>query len=124
MPLYGSAGPNLLHENQQEYLLQNEEVVAGDASVPVQLRRVKGLTYPFGFSVQVAFDDDPGTFQVDVQDADLDEDDMYVTVSSLSGNLNDSFVGRVELPIVWTKYTRVRVVTLTNPVAITALISR
>jgi hypothetical protein len=61
---------------------------------------------------------------VDVETADTDEDTHYVTINTLTDGLNSSYVGRIELPSFWAKFVRVQVVTLTNAVAITVLLTR
>jgi len=125
MPSY--PGPNqapLLHENQWYYLLQNETVVDGTASRAVQLRRLKGTTYFVGVSLEITFSGDPGTFAIDIQTADNDLASKYVTIDQAVGALNADFVTRIELPSFWAKFLRVNVVTLTNPVNVTVLVTR
>jgi len=125
MPVY--PGPNqadLLHENKQEYLFQNETIAPGQASIAHQLARTPGKSYPFGASFQIIFSGNPGTFRLDVQTADLDQDSSFVTVSSLTAGLNGAYQGRIELPTFWAKYVRVLLVTLTNPVNTSVLVSR
>jgi hypothetical protein len=125
MPGYaGTSRAQLLYENRQVFLFQNETVAAGVASIAYQLRRERGAFYPWGMSLEFAFSADPGTFEVDVETADTDEDTHYVTINTLTDGLNSSYVGRIELPSFWAKFVRVQVVTLTNAVAITVLLTR
>src|ERR1700690_2750785 len=132
----------LLRANEQQYLFRQQLITAGQsagaagvnvsASIAVQLERIKALSYPFGASLEVSFTDvngnasTPGNFEVDWQNADTDRDAAYNTVSALvnTASLNASFVGRIELPTMWAKYTRIYVKTLANPVYITAVLTR
>jgi hypothetical protein len=75
----------------------------------------------------MAFSGAPGTFEIDIQTADIDQDSHYVTLNSLTtGSLNTSNVGRVELPNFWAKYVRVKVVSFANyaTVNLTVLLTR
>jgi len=125
MPGYaGTSSAQLLYENRQAYLFQNETVAAGVASIAYQLRRERGAFYPWGISLEIFFSGDPGSFEVDLQDADIDEDSHYVTVDTITAGLNASFVTRIELPSFYTKYVRVKLVTLTNSVTTSVLLTR
>jgi hypothetical protein len=133
-PYPGPGLANLLKSNEQQYLftaatVPPNQVAAANgsnasASIAVQLERIKSAFYPFGVSFEIGFSASPGVFEVDVQTADQDKDSSFVTISSLTGGLNASNVGRVELPTFWAKYVRVYVKTLPNPVTITALVTR
>jgi hypothetical protein len=125
MPGYpGSSQAQLLYENRQAFLFQNEIVAAGTASIAYQLHRERGNFYPWGMSLELAFGGNPGTFEVDIETADVDTDAHYVTINTMTSGLNSSYVGRLELPSFWAKYVRAQVVTLTNSVAITVLLTR
>jgi hypothetical protein len=125
MPAYtGPAQAQLLYENRQAFLFQNETVAAGTASIAYQLRRERGAFYPWGISLELSFSGDPGTFEVDIQTADVDTDSHFVTINTITGGLNTSYVGRLELPSFWAKYVRAQVVALTNTVAVTILLTR
>ena len=125
MPCYaGTSSAQLLYENRQAYLFQNETVAAGVASIAYQLRRERGAFYPWGISLEIFFSGDPGSFEVDLQDADIDEDSHYVTVDTITAGLNASYVTRIELPSFYTKYVRVKLVTLTNSVTTSVLLTR
>ena len=107
----------LLYKNRIGYLFQNEQFGAGLASVAFQLARIDAnKTGPFGVSFQVAFSASPGTWQVDIQDSDIDTDGAYVTIASISGGLTAGFNGRIELPNIWAKFVRGKIVGLTNAV--------
>jgi len=125
MPGYaGTARAQLLYENRQAFLFQNEIVAVGISSIAYQLRRERGAFYPWGMSLELSFSGDPGTFEVDIETADVDMDSHYVTIDVLNSGLNASYVGRLELPSFWAKYARAKVVTLTNAVAVTVLLTR
>lgn len=125
MPAYtGPALAKLILENRQVFLFQNETVAAGTSSIAYQLRRERGSSYPWGISLELAFGGDPGVFEVDIQTADTDKDSNFVTINTITAGLNASFVGRLELPSFWAKYARANVVTLTNAVTVTVLLTR
>lgn len=127
MPGYGGKGTAyLLSENQQFILWQGETIAAGGAnssSRAVQLNRTRGNFYPWGFAVEVAFGGAPGAFGIDVQVAETDQDANYVTIGTISA-VNANNVGRLDVTTVWAKFVRARVVTLTNAVSITAVLTR
>lgn len=78
--------------------------------------------FPVCLSVEIEFSANPGAFQVDVQAADTDDTFHYVTKASLSSGLNSSFIGRIEVTAIVAKFVRLKMVTLTNVVAVTAKI--
>jgi hypothetical protein len=121
----GPGQASLLRPNNQQYLLQGQSQASavGNASIAVQLGRIQD-SYPFGASFEIAFSGAPGTFEIDIQTADTDVPGNFVTISSLTGGLNSSNVGRVELPNFWAKYVRVFVKTLTNNVTTSVLVTR
>ena len=125
MPNYtGSSQACLIRDNQQKWLWNNETVAAGTASIAFQIERVNRSFYPWGISLEIFFSGAPGTFEVDLQDADIDMDSHYVTVDAISTGMNASYVTRIELPSFYAKYVRVKLVTLTNPVNMSVLLTR
>jgi|SRR5208282_6572057 len=128
MPGYPGAGQSLvIGQGLQVYLFQNESVIVGESSVGCLLSRIPGIFYPWGMSFDIAFSGDPGTFEIDVQTADIDQDSHYVTISSITtGALNAGNVGRIELPSFWARFTRVKVVSFANyaTVTLTVLLTR
>lgn len=127
------AGPGiaaLLKANEQQYLFQQQLITAGQSSIAVMLERIRGTFYPFGLSFQIWFTNisgaaaNPGTFQMDIQDSDVDLDAQYSVISSLTGGLNAAFSGRVELPSFWARYARVNLKTVTNAVYSNVLVTR
>lgn len=124
---------SLLRAGEQQYVLQGQLNPANRASIALQLERIKSPHfYPFAMSVEVWFTSDPagltlaapGTFEVDVQTADVDLDTHYVALSTTMTAVNASNVGRLELVSIYCKFARVFVKTLTNPVYVWALVTR
>ena len=99
-------------------------MAAGTASIAYQLRRERGAFYPWGMSLELSFSANPGTFEIDIETADTDDNAHYVTINTLTGGLNTFYVGRLELPSFWAKYVRAQVVSITNTVAVTILLTR
>ena len=76
-------------------------------------------------SLEIKFAGDPGNFQIDVETADTDEEEYYVTRQSIIESvseqvLNDSFVCRVEMSNVVAKFLRLNMVDCDNAVEVTA----
>jgi hypothetical protein len=132
MPGYQSGRATLLRSNGQAYMFRREAVAAGTASAAFQLERVNRSYYPWGVSFQVFFTDvngnpaNPGSFEIDIQTSDIDQDSMFCTINSWSGaaSLNASYAGRIELPAFYARYVRGYVKTLTNNVYVTLLATR
>lgn len=120
----------LLRANEQQYLFRQNLVISGQASIAVQLERIKSSFYPFGCSLQIWFTDvngaaaDPGTFEVDAQGADVDIAAMFTDLSGGATSLNASFATRIEQPWLWAKYLRVNAKTVTNAVYLNVLVTR
>lgn len=127
-PMPGNELAKLLYENEQGYAWQNEIVAEGAISQAFQLRRERGASYPNGISVQVAFDADPGVFEVDVLTSDTDNAAFYVmaTTTAKISAVNAGFVGRLELPLVYAKYVALQMKTSPNAatVHVSGLITR
>jgi hypothetical protein len=125
MPGYaGTAQATLIRDNQQKYLFNKETVAVGTASIACQIERVNRSFYPWGISLEIFFSGNPGAFEVDLQDADIDQDSHYVTVDAITVGLNASYVTRIELPSFYAKYVRVKLVSLTNAVTTSVLLTR
>jgi hypothetical protein len=126
----GSGKASLLRANEQQWLFQQQLVTAGQASIAVQLERIKSSFYPFGASLQIYFTNSagspvtPGAFEVDMQTSDIDADAQYCTLSSLTGGLNASYAGRIENSLIWAKFLRAYIPTLTNAVYVSVLVTR
>jgi len=122
--LYPGAGQaKLLDTNQQCFLLQNTRITATQASVAVQLARVKGQAYPFGAAIQVLFSGAPGTFEIDIEASEDDQDATYVSIVTIVA-VNSSNAGRASVGFTYPKFIRARVITLTNDVLTTLWVTR
>lgn len=120
----GAGKAQLLNANVQAIIWNNVRRAAGVASPAVQLERQKSAFYPNGVSYELAFSGNPGTFRVDIQTSDTDQDSSYVTVNQISGNLNADNATRLERPDIYATFTRALIVTLTNDVNITFRVTR
>jgi hypothetical protein len=124
MPAYpGNNLAQLLYENRQAFFFDSETVAAGVASVAYELRRERGATYPWGFSVQALFSADPGTFEIDIEVSDIDVDSAYVLADKIDA-VGGGFSGRYDTTTVWAKFVRARMVSLANAVNATVMVTR
>jgi hypothetical protein len=122
---YVNGAAVLLRAGEQAYLLNATNISSGQYSAAVQLERIKaGFYYPWGVSFEISFSGNPGTIDIEVQTADTDNGNNYVTISTLSGGLNANNVGRIELPSFWARYARIYCKTITNAVTTTVLVTR
>jgi hypothetical protein len=71
----------------------------------------------------LSFAANPGAFAVDLQVADTDQEKFYVTKATLNTGLNPTFAGRIEATNIIAKLVRLKMVTLTNAVKVTAKVS-
>jgi hypothetical protein len=116
----------LLRENSQKFFWQNEVVPAGELSVAFQLERVRSVSYPWGFSVEVAFLGVPGAFEVDIVGADTDNPNYYIKIGSIVA-VNAFGVGRFDCigtALVYPKYVACLMKTFGGGVNVTAQITR
>lgn len=121
----GPGQAKLLRCGEQAFVFQQSIAPSGTASVAVQLERIKASTvYQFGASFEISFSGSPGTFEVDIQTADTDADANFVSINAVTSGLNSNNVGRVELPLFWARYVRAKVITLTNNVTVSVLVTR
>ena len=89
------------------------------------LERQKAAFYPWGFAFEIWFTGVPGTFEVDVQGAELDIDTHYNNIGTAITAVNANNVGRFDSGVtIWPKFVRLFVKTLTNDVSITAVLTR
>ena len=124
MPNYpGSNKAKLLHDNNQRFAWQGESVAAATASQAFQLERIRATFYPFGVSAALSFSGTPGAFEVVIQTADVDTEESYVTISTITA-VNSNNAARAELTTLWAKYIRAKVNSLTNVVNTTVLFTR
>ena len=127
MPNYpGNGQANLLRNNTQGILWSNETVTAPQASVAFILERINRSYYPWGVSFELWFSGDPGNFEVDVETADEDIDSHYCKINSWVNDtsLNSNYVGRIELVSFWARFVRLKLVSITNSVTISAVVTK
>src|ERR1700690_710820 len=99
----GLAG--LLRANEQQYLFRQQLIVAGQASIAVQLERINRVYYPFPASLQIWFTDvnkvaaDPGTVEADAQLSD--NDIQYSDYTGLTAVNATSRAGIIQLTLIW-----------------------
>ena len=117
MPVYGTTAQTL-EAGRPAMVWNNESVAVNSSSLAVGLQRHEN--FPNCLSVEVLFASDPGAFAVDLQMADTNEDKYFVTKATLEEGLNATFAGRIEATNVVAKFARLRMVTLTNAVNVTA----
>jgi len=94
------------------------------ASIAFMLERQKSAAYPFGFAIEVWFSGAPGTFEVDAQGAETDQDSHYCTLGTAITAVNASNVARFEGVNLYPKFVRVFVKTLGNDVLTSAVLTR
>jgi hypothetical protein len=131
MPGYSGVGQaKLLRENSQIFLWQNEAIAAGASvgslSLAVQLERVRSASYPWGFSVEVAFSGAPGAFEVDVFGADTDNPAYFNKIGEIT-TVNAFNVGRFDgigTNLTYPKYVALYMATLGNSVTVTGQLTR
>lgn len=123
----GVGQATLLRENRQVFLWQKETVPAsaanGSLSVAFQLERVRSVSYPWGFSVEVSFSGNPGVFEVDVMVSDTDNPNNFIQWTNIT-QVNATNVGRADVLNSWAKYVAVYLKTLTNNVTVSAQLTR
>lgn len=122
MPVYAAGNATALAPGDQALAFSAENVKAAlPASAAFATQRAGGQ--PYGESWELIFSAAPGAFQVDVQHADTDADVNYVTMNSVTA-VNTNQAARIELPACWSKFSRLKVVSLTNDVQLTARFTR
>lgn len=119
----GSGQAKLLNANQQCLLLENTRILAGQASVAIQLERQKSNFYPWGAAIQCKFSAAPGVFEIDIEASETDEDGSYISIVTIVA-VNSSNFGRAAIGFTWPKFIRGKVITLTNDVNTTLLVTR
>lgn len=120
MPAYPGPGQaRLIRVNNTEFLLNDEPVSAGLASVALQLDK---LSYPFGFAVEVGFSAAPGAFSLQVQGAERDLDSSYTQLGAITA-VNAGNTARFDGGSSYPKFVRVLLAS-GGAGNITALLSR
>lgn len=101
-------------------------VVAEEISVDAASQQVvfhRNEHFPQAVGLELQFSADPGAFQIDIQTADTDKEEAYVTKVSISEGLNAGFYGRTELHNVVAKFLRLKLVARANAVNLLATVS-
>lgn len=118
MPVYG-ANLSLLSTPEFASVLFNAETPA----LLTASRQVLLPRSPTGgsksISLEIDFNGDPGAYSIAVQTTDTDAEASYLTLQTLSANLNAAFNTRAEIVGIVAKYVRVVLVTRTNAVPVT-----
>jgi hypothetical protein len=121
MPIYGSATPLTL-TTMGVAVWNNEAVPTAPAnqsvSIPIGLKR--NTNAPNCLSVEVSFAANPGAFAIDLQTSDTDSENYYVTKATLNTGLSATFTGRIEATNIVAKFARLKMVTKTNAVNVSA----
>lgn len=131
MPAYGTISPPIaLYPGSFQNVWNADSPATGDSSERVGLAAV-----PFGelssISIALSFSGDPGTFQVDVQDADSDDaasfganGSVLGSITSVTAQANGTYTARFEVQCRG-NFVRLKMKTApSNVVTTTARISR
>lgn len=84
MPLYSNIGAvTSIAPGDQVAVFNADAAISGQASQQLALQKpyMAGLVY---IGVELLFSATPGTFELDIQEADTDTDAAYVTIGSIS----------------------------------------
>ena len=122
----GQGQATLLTTNKQGIFWQNERIAAGSKSIAFQLERPRGSFYPFAAAFEVKFSGDPGSFEIDIQGAETDDDAHYVNLgtSAKVSSVNASYVGRYDMVAYYPRFVRLYIASLANDVYTTAIVTR
>jgi hypothetical protein len=105
----------------------NETILAGIASVSVALTSPCGGPSPM-VCIEIAFSAAPGTFEIDIQEADTNADAAFITPTNVAYTVTAVITAtnraRVDLSPTGGKFIRVFVKTLTNAVTTRCKITR
>lgn len=120
MPVYSpTASPPTLSAGYPSAVWNDENVTVSTFSQAVCMKRNPNL--PNCLSVELLFAANPGAFSVEVQFADTNEDKYYVTrTPAYTSGLSAGFAGRIEYTSIVAKFARLKMVSLTNAVKVTA----
>lgn len=122
MPAYDTISAPVFNPGRPIMVWDDEDAGPSGEAIASQQICLHRYELPTCMSVEVEFADDPGAFQLDLQVADTDAEKYYVTKASLAGDLNASFVGRIEVTNVVAKFARLKMISLANAVNVTARI--
>lgn len=98
--------------------IQYEQPAAPQAGQAFAVNNTMLLAGPLGFAVDGKFSAAPGTFEVDIQGADVDADANYQTLANLNISTVDATNQTFHADCTWNvlKFVRVRLLTRTNAV--------
>ena len=127
MPAYSSTGNRIvLYPGDAQTVWSAEKPATGTSSQQVALSP-NPATNSSAISVQLTFSGDPGTFEVDVQEADApDVDGSYnlISTSAKITSVNSAFVGRLDLTGIRADFIRLNMENdPSNNVSVTATIT-
>jgi hypothetical protein len=122
----------MLEANRQKYMWESETVPAntfpGSLSVAYQLERIPNVNSPWGAGFEVMFSGNPGTFEIDIVGASIDQAQNYIqlgTITVANSYVTGYYTGRWDMPSnMWVKYVAAYLKTLTNAVTVTLLATR
>lgn len=125
MPLYIQNDPEIRSvtqgDREQVFKTADGNLAVGNSSRPVALNPAQpGFN---GISAFIKFSGAPGTFQIDLQEAEIDADVNYVTIGSVNA-VNANNACRMDAPNVNARFARLNVVSLGNAVSALATIGR
>ncbi len=131
MPAYPGNGLATLVPYTQQRLFWTGETIGTtfpqSLSVAYQLQRVDSAFYPWGFAVEVQFNGNPSTTEIDIMGAETDASGNYLKIGSITtftSSVAGQYVGRFETVSLYPKYVALLMLTLGNSVPVTAKISR
>lgn len=126
--------PNYDTTLQMPSLYPGQIVLAFDAEQPAAPQASKAFAiptpmignHPPAINVDIEFSADPGVFQLDVQEAEEDENASYMTVPSAGSltTVDANFRSRADIFPFVGKFIRLNLVSRTNAVNLTARISK
>jgi len=130
MPAYNTISPPYaIWPGDSQTVWNAESPTAGTASQQVALGE-RDSRDGSPFSADIQFGGNPGTFEVDVQVANVDQDSSYYTLDQGTTNdgaiaqVNAGFSAHLDAPFVTAKFARLKLVSLQNAVTITGSFSR
>lgn len=126
MPAYATTtNPTALYPGDQVSVFSAESLTTGTASKQVAIAEI--LAGNAGkLTVEIKFSADPGAFQIDLQRADTDTADAYITMPGTSiTSVNSTFYARLDLsPFTGTFVRLIPTAQPANAVTCTAKICR
>ena len=130
MPAYNTISPPYaIWPGDMQTVWNAESPTVGTASQQVALGE-RDSRDGSPFSADIQFGGNPGTFEVDVQVANIDQDSSYYTLDQGTTNdgaiaqVNAGFSAHLDAPFVTAKFARLKLVSLQNAVTITGSFSR